>query len=277
MSAKSGRDEEKNDGLRQLIHDGTAMLGSGAGAAVGAVLGLLGGPGGAAIGGITGKLIENLISKVGQEISERHLSTREKVRVGAVLVIAAEEIRKRLESGENLRDDSFFDEKQMGRSDAEEVAESVLLKAQREPEEKKIQYMGYLYSSIVFDPEISVHVAHQLTKVAAELTYRQLCILRFCEVKRNFGLLHESYRSQQNFTRELSAVVSECYDLYRRGLIHFGRRDALSFYDVSPISMTIHELGLDLFNFMKLCLIPDEDIVPIAEQLKSSKLEINNF
>ena len=43
---------------------------------------------------------------------------------------------------------TFFDEKQTGRSDAEEVLEHMLLKAQREPEEKKIQYIGYLYGSL---------------------------------------------------------------------------------------------------------------------------------
>ena len=60
-------------------------------------------------------------------------------------------------------------------------------------------------------------------------------------------------------------------------MIDFGARDALGLYDVSPISMTIHELGSDLFNLMELTLIPDEDIVPLAEQLKSSTLEINTF
>ena len=61
------------------------------------------------------------------------------------------EIHRRLETaGETVsRTDGFFDEETNGdRSDAAEVAESVLLKAQREPEEKKIDYMGYLFASI---------------------------------------------------------------------------------------------------------------------------------
>ena len=180
MSEKSGGETEKNDRLQQLINYGVPLLGAGASAAVSSTLGLFG-PEGAVIGGIVGKGVEIWLSKVGQDISERHLSTREKVRVGAVLVIAAEEIHKRRESGESLRGDGFFDEKQTGRSDAEEVAESVFLKAQREPEEKKIRYMGYLLSSIAFDPQISVHMAHQLSKNAEQLTYRQLCILNFAQ------------------------------------------------------------------------------------------------
>ena len=276
MLGQSERETEKNDTFQQLINYGVPLLGAGASAAISSTLGMIG-PEGAAIGGMVGKGIEIALSKVGQDISERHLSTREKVRLGAVLVIAAEEIRNRRASGEHLRDDGFVDEKPTGRSDAAEVVESVLLKVQREPEEKKIEYMGYLLASMAFDPQISVEVAHQLTKAVEQLTYRQLCILKFCEVKMNFGLLHGNYRGQSDLSRELYSIIHECHDLYRRGMIHFGVRDALGLYDVSPISMTIHELGSDLFNLMKLAVIPDEDIIPIADQLKSGTLENDTF
>ena len=158
------------------------------------------------------------LKNIGQEILERQLGSREKVRVGATFAIAAANIRQRLENGESLREDGFFDEKQTGRSDAEEVVESVLLKAQREPEEKKIEYMGYLLSGIAFNPEISVHMAHQLTKVAEQLTYRQLCILKLCVVKDNFGLRGRDYRDHGRFTKELYQVLYECADLHIRGI-----------------------------------------------------------
>ena len=90
------------------------------------------------------------VKTIGQEILERQLGPREKVPVGAAFAIAAAEIRQRIENGESVRTDGFFDEKQTGRSDAEEVGENVLLKVQREPEEKKIQYMGYLLANIAF-------------------------------------------------------------------------------------------------------------------------------
>ena len=276
MSEKSGGETERNDGVQQLINYGTEILGSGAGAAASAALGLLiGGPGGAVIGGIVGKGFEIGLSKVGQEISERHLGTREKIRVGAALTIAAQEIRQRLESGETLREDGFFDEKQSGRSDAEEVAEHVLLKAQREPEEKKIQYMGYLLASISFDSQISVHMAHQLTKAAEQLTYRQLCILKLCAVKDNFELRDNNYRERESFENDLYDVLYECSDLYNKEYIHFGL-DTITFEpnvlsklrSVKPSGMAFQRIGDYLYNLMKLCLIPDEDIAPIAAQLK---------
>ena len=37
---------------------------------------------------------------------------------------------------------------------------------------------------------------------------------------------------------------------------------------LNPKSMILNGLGIDLFNLMRLSLIPDADIAPIAEVLK---------
>ena len=276
MSEKSEKEAQKNDGIWQLINSGVEIVSSGAGSGTGAVLGsVVGGPVGALIGGAGGKVLEIVLSKVGQEISARQLGPREKVRVGAAFAIAAADIRQRIENGESVRTDDFFDEKQTGRSDAEEVAESVLLKVQREPEEKKIRYMGYLLSSIAFNPQISVHMAHQLAKAAEQLTYRQLCILKLCVVKDNFGLRDNNYREQETFKKDLHQVLYECADLHNREYIHSGGNTVTSqanvlsrVMSVKPSGMTLQGIGEDLFKLMKLSLIPDQDIIPIAMQLK---------
>ena len=272
MSQKSAKDKERNDGISRLINYGTEI----ASGAVGGALGfLIGGPVGSVIGGASGPMAAIMLRSIGQEISERHLGTREKVRVGAAFAIAAADIRHRIENGENVREDGFFDEKQTGRSDAEEVAESVLLKVQREPEEKKVQYMGYLLSRIAFDPLINVHMAHQLVKAAEQLTFRQLCILKLSVVKDKFGLRDINYREHGTFTKELHQVLYECGELYNREYIHFGE-NTLTYQEnvlskvmsVKPSGMALQGIGEDLFNLMNLCLIPDEDIAPIAAQLK---------
>ena len=163
--------------------------------------------------------------------------------------------------------DDFFDEKSSGRSDAEEVAESVLLKSQREPEEKKIPYMGHLLSNVAFDPQISAQMAHQIIKAAEQLTYRQLCILKLAVVKQAFGLRNGDYRGHGSFSKELYEVLYECLDLYHRAFINFGGV-AFGPTDVAPGKMTVQGLGADLFNLMRLAIIPDEDLIPIATQLK---------
>ena len=150
-----------------------------------------------------------------------------------------------------------------------------LLKVQREPEEKKIRYMGYLYESILFEPQISVHMAHQLIKAAEQLTYRQLCILRLCAVKDKFGLRNNNYRERYKIEKDLYEVLSECADLHNKEYIHSGldtitfERNVLSrLRSIIPSNMAFQTIGDYLYNLMKLSLIPDQDLAPIAEQLK---------
>jgi hypothetical protein len=307
MPEDKADDAKKNESIQKLINGGAEI----AGGAVGGALGFLaGGPIGAMVLGAGGAAAAMALKHIGQEVSERLLGPREKVRVGGILAIAASEINQRIQNGESVRSDGFFDEKPSGRSDAEEVAESVLLKSQREPEEKKIPYMGHLLSSvafdrdcsvfgeisfqqqyvatsmilnyymwhpkaaftnfgtITFDAQISAQMAHQITKAAEQLTYRQLCILKLAVVKQAFGLRDGDYRGHGPFSKELYQVLYECLDLYHRGFVNFGGGVALGLTDVAPGKMTVQGLGADLFNLMKLAAIPDEDLVPIAMQLK---------
>ena len=259
------KSSQKNDNLKQLFDNYAEIAGGGIGAALGF---LAGDPLAAAFSGAAGAAAVGILKNIGQEFSERQLSPREDLRVGKVLAIATLEIHQRLKNGERLRDDEFFDKKPTGRSDAEEVAEAIMLKCQREPQEKKILYMGYLKAGIAFNSNVSADMGHQLIKVAEELTYRQFCILKFAMVKDSFKLRNESYRGQETFARELLQVLYECVNLYHRAYINFGGSAALDLTDVNPGSMTIQGIGGDLFRLMKLSSIPDEDIIPIAKALK---------
>ena len=265
MPEKVENEPDKNTVISRLINSGLEI----AGGAVGGALGFMaGGPAGAAVFGAGGAAAAMALKHIGQEAAERLLGPREGVRIGGVLAIAAAEIRQRLENGESVRTDGFFDRKRTGRSDAEEVAESVLLKSQREPEEKKIPYMGHLLSSVAFDTEIGPHMAHQITKAAEQLTYRQLCLLKLSVVKDSFGLRAEDYRKEGQFQKGLYQILYECLDLYHRGFLNFGGEVAFGPTDIAPGKMTVQGLGADIFNLMKLGLIPNEDLLPIVAQLK---------
>jgi hypothetical protein len=252
-------------GVRRLIYAGAEI----AGGAVGSALGFLAaGPAGAALLGAGGAAAAMALRHIGQEASERMLGPREQVRVGGVLALVATEVGGRIRSGERIRSDGFFDEKATGRPDAEEVAESVLLRSQREPEERKLPYMAHLLANVAFDPEISAQMAHQLTKAAEQLTYRQLCILQLAVFQKPFGLKKGDYRGQGTFPRELYQVLYECIDLYHRGFISFGGGVAFGPTDVNPGQMTVQGLGADLYNRMRLATIPLEDLTPVAMQLR---------
>ena len=281
MSKHHEKHTEGNDGLQQLIKCGTEMIGSGIGADVGVRFNSGAEPSEVIISAIVGKSAEIALRKLGQEISARLLSHREKQRLGTALGIMVAEIQRRKKAGEHYRTDGFFDEKETGRSEAQDVAESVLLKVQREPEEKKIPYMALLYSSIPFDPDISVSYANQLIKIAEQLTFRQLCILKLCNVKDTFDLRDDDYREENVDNRELNQILYECAELDNNQFINSrGKADlhAKEFGDFGatidgltrtiPSRMSLQGIGADLFNLMKLALIPDKDIDPIAEVLK---------
>ena len=250
---------------KQLLYNSAEIAGGGLGAALGF---LAGDPFAAAISGGVGAAAIGILKNIGKDFTERQLSPQEDIRVGKVLAIAALEIHQRLENGENLRDDGFFDEKPNGRSDAEEVAEAIMLKCQREPQEKKIPYMGYLKASIAFNPDISADMGHQIIKEADQLTYRQLCILKLCVVKGRFGLRNENYRDHGKFSKELYSVLYECMDLCQKEYIILREGHTLGLTDIVPQSMTVQGIGGDLFNLMKLSSIPDDDLIPIAKVLK---------
>jgi hypothetical protein len=265
MSEVENREKTENQHIRNLINLGGEI----AGGAVGGALGFLaGGPEGAALLGAGGVVAAGALKYIGNEITERLLGPREKVRIGGVLAVAADEINQRTKNGERIRDDGFFDKKRQGRSDADEVIESILLKSQREPEEKKIIYMGHLMANVAFNKEISAEMAHQITKAAEQLTYRQLCILKLSVTKEIYNLRGGDYRGQGSFSKELYQLLYEYLDLYTHGLINIGGQVAFGPTDIAPGKITLQGLGADIYNLMQLHNISNEELIPIAEILK---------
>lgn len=265
MTTEETPKADKPSGIRRLIDAGAEI----AGGAIGGALGFLAaGPAGAAAGGAGGAAAAAVLKHLGAEVSERVLSPREQVRVGGVLALVAAEVQQRMNQGEQPRTDGFFEPNKDGRSDADEVAESVLLNSQREAEERKLPYMAHLFASITFDPSISAEMAHQIIKAAEQLTFRQLCILRIGAIRQQFGLKETDYRNQGSFDKALYQVLYECYDLYNRGFVSFGGTAGFGPTDVIPAQLTPQGIGADLHNLMKLALIPVEQLLPIAVRLK---------
>ena len=250
--------------LRSLITGGAEI----AGGAVGGALGFLAaGPAGAAAFSAGGTLAAMALSHVGEDIADRFLGPREKVRVGGVLALSAAKISERIEAGEQIRDDGFFDSKPDGRPDAEEVAENILLKAQREAEEKKLPFMANLLSNVAFDTAISGQLAHQIVKAAEALTYRQLCLLLLFSSNATAHLRNADYRGVQSFPLELLQVLYECHDLYNRGLVSIGGEAAFGPTDMKPAVMRTQGLGAFIFNLMGLAQIPPDDLTPLITEL----------
>jgi len=254
----------KKDQIKNLINSGSEL----AGGAIGGALGFFAaGPIGAGAFGAGGVLISKTLSYIGNELSLRFLGPREEIRVGATLAIAAKKINERLEKGDIIRSDDFFDMNSSGRSKAEEIAESVLLKSQKEAEEKKIPFLANLLVNISFSSEISVELGQQMIKTVDSLTYRQLCILSLAVNKWREQLRKTNYHEHKAFERDLYQILHECIDLYNRAFIKFGNTAILGLTDMNPSTIAIQGLGVDIYNWAQLNEIPFSDIEPIVNVL----------
>lgn len=163
--------EEKT---KNLISHGGDLAGS----AIGGALGFFaGGPILAGVGAAVGTFLGKTFISIGADIHDSYLSPKEEVRIGAATAIALSDINKKLLSGQEIRNDSFYQGSDNKRSDAEDILEGTLLKCKAAYEERKVQHAGKFFSNISFDKEINSQMACYFLQVFEKLTYRQLCLL----------------------------------------------------------------------------------------------------
>ena len=257
--------------LLRLMNKGLRIAEPSISGTVGAAIGLLGGPPGAILGGFVGGAFSTAVKKLASEMDKRFMGPREEARVGAVCALGAAEIVERINAGDKLREDGFFDEGDKGRSDAEEVWEGLLSKCQREASERKLPYMGHMFAGLAFHESIGLDLAHQVISEAERLSYRQLCILRVCAVRDSFDLRSEPYVStgqrEVTLSSDVYPVLLECFDLCNRGFL--GSLSAvLTVPQIVPSAMSVQGIGAFIHNLMKLDLVPEEDLSAVAERLR---------
>jgi hypothetical protein len=266
---------EPDNALRQVLSKGAELGGTTSGAIIGA---LVGGPPGAAVGAGAGWLIEAL-GKAGAEVAQRWLSPRSEIRVGAVLLLAAEEVSARLMAGEIPRDD-LRDEGRRGPSPASELVEATLISASQTHEERKIPYLAHLLAAIPFEPDLTPAEANQLIGLAHSLSYRQLVALaKYAEEgwtrsTEKYKLYGEGYPFADE-APTLRSIRTDMLDLFHRGLLEAPRRTKTTNeegirttedlgWPGTPLEMSPRDLcpspsGTRLVRMMRLDQIPDED------------------
>ncbi|MCY4553631.1 MAG: hypothetical protein OXC79_08150 [Candidatus Poribacteria bacterium] len=276
MTENFEKDTEMNEGILQLIDNSTEIAGS---TISSLAVGLLtGDPIAAAVAGIGGKALEIGFKMIGNEISQRTIGQREKVRAGAAIAFALAGIRQRLENGEKPRQDGFFDKDISGRSKNEEILENAILKCQREPEEKKTRYIAKIYENSIFEQEISADLSHKIIKSAEQLTYQQLCILSMVGRRKNEEEAPGDFQlnPRLDHSLELSKLLHDCFELVTNGYIQGGLTLTSSgrlpqYETLNPKSLYLERIGIVLFKLMDLQDIPDDDIIPIAKLLHWEK------
>lgn len=243
---------------KEQINTISEISGSAVGAMVGSGIGnAVAGPLGAIAGSVAGNVIEKVFAWAGNEISMRLLSRQEEKRIVNVMDLAKKKIESNLAKDKKLRDDDFFDQIS-DRSTAEEILEGTLLVAQKEYEERKLQYIANLYANIAFDEDISREIADRLIKVSSELTYRQLMIMSAVGFSQITGIKgkKEAYKEVQGLNNV--SIASETFDLYRKSLI-FSSEAILDAGGINPSKLILGGYGALLYNLMELPRIPLPD------------------
>ena len=220
-------------------------------------------------GAVFGPTVAHSLRCIANLFVGRVLADREKARVGLVYGLAAHRIKERLSNGDKLRTDGFFEADVTDRSSADEIAEAVLIAAQKEHEERKLPYIANLLSFAAFESEIDRGMANYLVKLASALTYRQYCLLEIANNCERYnlrppGLLN---RSQRENPSQVFAVLAECFELYRLGLLKFTAQFGLitKVEDMGLQAMALDApMGAYLHLGMRLQEIPAEDLANVA-------------
>ena len=258
-------DEGKNqEAVDSLIDTGSNMAGGAAGAAMGF---FTGGPVGAVAGAIAGPAMTAVFRRVGTEIKSRLLGRREEVRAGAAIAHAGATIRRRLEAGEQLRSDGFFDEPAEDRAPAEEIAEKTILSAQRDPEEKKTQFYGIALGNLAFTAGVGRTEANQILTLFERLSFRQLCLIRIFQDSSSYNLRSENYR-EEGLRHERLSLLHEVYELYRQGILHASGKVFLGIGDVNPSIVGVQGMAQILTTLAELNRIEGQDLEEVASFLR---------
>lgn len=253
----------------------TTLAGEMIGAPVGTLVGLtLGGNEGALLGSTDAPFFSYALNG----IVNRAFDQRATVRVVGTLGYASTRISELLAEGKTLRDDGFFDEMPDDRSAASEIFEAVVIAAQTEHEEKKLPFMGNLLAYLAVTPGISRAYANSLVKVASDLSFTQLCLMSIYANGDRWELRDRKYDLGNLELREaslslgLSVVLDQTFVMWQRGLV----RNSAEFetvlpphpLNVVPANTVIQGLTAQLFEFMRLDDIDEEELKPLIEHLQ---------
>lgn len=268
------RDEDEK--VKGIVETGSEIAGATAGAAVGL---LVGGPIGAVAGAAASPVTARTLRGLAVEFRERVLGHREEVRVGAAIAFASDKIREKLEAGEQPRQDDFFTDEEQNRSTAKEVFEGVILAAQREAEEKKVQFYGNLLANLAFEGDIDRSQANFLIRLGDQLSYRQLCALALFGQNtlvlggdNRFNLRSGSYRGRLDDEAPVATdrivLLQEVYDLYQRGILGNGGSAMIAVLDANPSVMSLAGAAVSLYNLMELWEVDPADLNALVRLLR---------
>jgi hypothetical protein len=241
------------------------LLGSLAGAIAGSAFG-------GTEGAITGAVVGPILEEAGRTVLSRLLGARERRRVEAVVTFTTEAVRRNVEGGMTIRTDSFWEPRGGFAPDAQETFEAVLLAAQRDPEERKLPYMGSLYAYIACDAAMTATASHWLIRTAESLTWSQFKLLALVGRSDEFDL-EEIKIGQPARNWDSIALHKELSDLGLGGryLIHGGTEELANKVQIPTAMLHRYKLqnpGAILYGALGLAEVPIEELEDIVRRLR---------
>lgn len=258
-------DNNNPKSIKELIDVGSNITGSVTGATLGF---LVGGPPGAVVGAAAGPALVHALKKVGNELANRMLGQREEERLGATIILTSKKIDQNFDAGLKIREDEFFADSSTERAAGKEITEGILIAAQREFQEKKLQYYANLLGNIAFHPEIDKAHANLLIRMAQRLSLRQLGILSLYGQKQNFKLKKGDFRESGLHGADKIALFQEILEMYSQGML-VQKNAILSIPDINPSELKIQGVGVTLYQLMELQNIDKMDLTEISFYLEN--------
>lgn len=252
--------QQQSKSFIDVLRGGFKLGGTSIGAGVGFVLG---GP----IGALGGAALAKAIELVGEELSNRYLSRREKERTGYCFILTCDKIKRKLESGEKIQNPNFFTEKSNERAPISEITEGVLIAAQKEYQEKKLPYFSNLLANIAFS-NMDLAQANLLLSLSQKLSYSQFCLLTLFSNSQKFNLKVGDYRGGSIKNYKTISILQESYELYSLGLLNASGEALLGLGDINPSKMKLQGSGAVLYSLLELHTIPNTDLQELANILQ---------
>ncbi len=172
------------------------------------------------LGTLASPFFAHNLERVGKELIDRNLAPRQQVRVARAVVVAMDQARRRLDAGEQPRDDEFIAAAGASdRSHAAEVTEAGLMAAMNSSEERKVDFIGSLIAALVFRSDVSPSTAHLLIRLAESTSYCGFLLLRI--IGQNTPGHYPSRDTAQGVphVRGLESLEIEVAELINRGLV----------------------------------------------------------
>lgn len=258
--------KEREEAFDFALDIGTRLIGAKAGLVVA-------GP----VGAYVGSIVAPTLKRGAEQIRKRFLPTieeRQDRRAMEGLGFALLQIQTRLESGEQFRQDDFFEQADDRASSAEELLEGVVLRCRDEFREKKCKYIAKILGNGCFT-NLSADTLHYVLEFARQLTYRQICLLQIFSNAESWNLRRGDY-DKENVGEETLVILREAYALYtpleliecQPGQNYPYGLNVKKPKSIMPGCMKLRTWGKTVSELMGLDELPLEDLESVAKFLR---------